>query len=80
MGNATNNAAEYRGAILGLKYARDNGYKNVSLQGDSQLVTNQVIILPHFSLFCSLTIIDVSKLAESSMRTIMFVLLNLTDR
>lgn len=45
LGNATNNAAEYGGAKLGLEYARDNGYTHVRMQGDSQLVTNQVLIL-----------------------------------
>ncbi|KAI3985800.1 hypothetical protein MKX01_026586 [Papaver californicum] len=41
-GNATNNVAEYRGMLLGMKYAMNEGYERISVQGDSQLVTNQV--------------------------------------
>ncbi|KAL3526453.1 hypothetical protein ACH5RR_011109 [Cinchona calisaya] len=42
MGVATNNAAEYRGAILGLKYALEKGFKHIRVQGDSKLVCMQV--------------------------------------
>lgn len=38
----TNNEAEYAGAILGLETARDMGYKEVALFGDSQLVVRQM--------------------------------------
>lgn len=44
MGVATNNAAEYRGLILGLKYAISKGFKHIRAQGDSKLVCMQVLI------------------------------------
>ncbi|XP_010485550.1 PREDICTED: uncharacterized protein LOC104763856 [Camelina sativa] len=42
VGIATNNVAEYRALILGLKSALDKGFKNVRVQGDSMLVCMQV--------------------------------------
>ncbi|XP_028771129.1 uncharacterized protein LOC114728390 isoform X2 [Neltuma alba] len=42
VGLATNNAAEYRGLILGLKHAIKRGYKHIRVQGDSLLVCNQM--------------------------------------
>ncbi|KAL2505117.1 Polynucleotidyl transferase [Abeliophyllum distichum] len=42
MGVATNNAAEYRGLILGLKYALQKGFKHIRVQGDSKLVCMQI--------------------------------------
>lgn len=39
----TNNVAEYRGAILGLRYALSKGFKYVRMQGDSKLVCMQVL-------------------------------------
>ncbi|MCL7051493.1 hypothetical protein MKW94_023917, partial [Papaver nudicaule] len=42
VGNATNNVAEYRGMLLGVKHAMNEGYERISVQGDSKLVTNQV--------------------------------------
>ncbi|KAF8103736.1 hypothetical protein N665_0185s0010 [Sinapis alba] len=42
VGTATNNVAEYRALILGLKSALDKGFKNVRVQGDSMLVCMQV--------------------------------------
>ncbi|GAB2276572.1 hypothetical protein Dimus_039197 [Dionaea muscipula] len=42
VGIATNNAAEYRGVILGLRYALKGGYKHVHVRGDSQLVCKQI--------------------------------------
>ncbi len=41
--NATNNEAEYQGAIIGLKKALEMGYKDAVLIGDSQLVINQLM-------------------------------------
>ncbi|CAI9111084.1 OLC1v1011220C1 [Oldenlandia corymbosa var. corymbosa] len=41
-GVATNNAAEYRGVILGLKYALEKGFKHIRVKGDSKLVCMQV--------------------------------------
>lgn len=49
VGIATNNVAEYRGAILGLKYALQSGYKHIRIQGDSKLVCMQVIVQPYTS-------------------------------
>lgn len=43
VGIATNNVAEYRGAILGLKYALQKGFKHIRVQGDSKLVCMQVL-------------------------------------
>ncbi len=40
---ATNNEAEYTGLILGLQAAREHGVKNIEIEGDSQLVINQVL-------------------------------------
>ncbi|KAJ4707560.1 Ribonuclease H protein [Melia azedarach] len=42
VGIATNNVAEYRAVILGLKYALKKGYKHVRAQGDSKLVCMQI--------------------------------------
>ena len=42
LGVTTNNVAEYRGLILGLKYAIRHGFKRIKVHGDSQLVCNQV--------------------------------------
>ncbi|KAK6128341.1 hypothetical protein DH2020_037915 [Rehmannia glutinosa] len=41
VGIATNNVAEYRGAILGLRFARQKGFKYIRIQGDSKLVCMQ---------------------------------------
>ena len=40
--SATNNQAEYTGLIIGLKYAVDNQIPDLLVQGDSQLVINQM--------------------------------------
>ncbi|XP_042502210.1 uncharacterized protein LOC122079644 isoform X2 [Macadamia integrifolia] len=42
VGIATNNVAEYRALILGLKYALEKGFTQIRAQGDSQLVCKQV--------------------------------------
>ncbi|CAM8975553.1 unnamed protein product [Rhodiola kirilowii] len=42
VGIATNNVAEYRSVILGLKYAFKKGFKHVRVKGDSNLVCMQV--------------------------------------
>lgn len=42
LGVVTNNVAEYRGLILGLKYAIRHGFKKIKVHGDSQLVCHQV--------------------------------------
>ncbi|XP_071713059.1 uncharacterized protein [Rutidosis leptorrhynchoides] len=42
LGVATNNVAEYRGVILGLRYALKLGFKHILVHGDSQLVCMQV--------------------------------------
>ena len=42
IGVATNNVAEYRALIAGLKHAREVGATEVEVLGDSALVVNQV--------------------------------------
>lgn len=42
MGEATNNVAEYRGLIEGLRYALSVGAKRISVFSDSELVVRQV--------------------------------------
>jgi len=42
LGIVTNNVAEYRGLILGLKYAIRHGFKRIKVYGDSQLICYQV--------------------------------------
>ncbi|XP_039017868.1 uncharacterized protein LOC120149001 isoform X1 [Hibiscus syriacus] len=42
LGVATNNAAEYRALILGLKHALKKGYTNIRVLGDSKLVCMQL--------------------------------------
>ncbi|XP_073269313.1 uncharacterized protein [Primulina huaijiensis] len=42
LGVATSNAAEYRGFILGLKYALGKGFTSVRVRGDSKLVCMQI--------------------------------------
>jgi ribonuclease HI len=52
---ATNNEAEYRALILGLKWALSNGYDSVVARADSKIIVNQVsgvwrINFPHLQL------------------------------
>ncbi|KAL1539377.1 hypothetical protein AAHA92_28003 [Salvia divinorum] len=42
IGIATCNYAEYRGVILGLRYAAEKGFTNIRVQGDSKLVCMQI--------------------------------------
>ncbi|XP_048229968.1 uncharacterized protein LOC8280792 isoform X2 [Ricinus communis] len=42
LGQVTNNVAEYRAMILGMKYALKKGYTKIRVQGDSKLVCSQV--------------------------------------
>ncbi|XP_061369755.1 uncharacterized protein LOC133312554 isoform X2 [Gastrolobium bilobum] len=42
VGHQTNNVAEYRALILGLRHAIKKGYKHIRVQGDSLLVCNQI--------------------------------------
>ncbi|KAK2647557.1 hypothetical protein Ddye_015046 [Dipteronia dyeriana] len=42
VGIATNNVAEYRALILGLKYALKKGFKHIRVYGDSMLVCMQI--------------------------------------
>ncbi|KAI6685862.1 hypothetical protein NL676_031775 [Syzygium grande] len=42
VGTATNNVAEYRAVILGLRYALEKGYRSIRVRGDSKLVCMQV--------------------------------------
>jgi ribonuclease HI len=44
VGIATNNVAEYRAVILGLKHALKKGYKHIRVRGDSKLVCMQVCL------------------------------------
>lgn len=42
VGIATNNVAEYRSVLLGMKYALKKGFKHIRVQGDSKLVCMQI--------------------------------------
>jgi ribonuclease HI len=42
LGNVTNNVAEYRALLLGLKCARELGATEVEVVGDSELIARQV--------------------------------------
>ncbi|XP_078182830.1 uncharacterized protein LOC144576343 isoform X2 [Carex rostrata] len=42
LGAATCNVAEYKALLLGLKYAHEKGFKNIQVQGDSNLVVKMV--------------------------------------
>ncbi len=42
LGTATNNVAEYRALLLGLKRARELGASEVEVVGDSELIAKQV--------------------------------------
>lgn len=42
IGTATNNEAEYRALIEGLRRARSEGVERVDVEGDSQLIVRQV--------------------------------------
>ncbi|XP_022887585.1 uncharacterized protein LOC111403348 isoform X1 [Olea europaea var. sylvestris] len=42
LGVATTSVAEYRGIILGLKYALGKGFTNIRVRGDSKLVCMQI--------------------------------------
>lgn len=42
LGTATNNVAEYRGVLLGLRRARELGASEVDLVNDSELVAKQI--------------------------------------
>ncbi|CAM6087811.1 unnamed protein product [Calypogeia fissa] len=57
LGKATNNVAEYRGLIAGMRRALDLGIQRIQVQGDSKLVTMQVrgkwkIINPSLAILC----------------------------
>ena len=43
LGHATNNVAEYRALLLGLKHARELGADDVEVIGDSELIAKQVL-------------------------------------
>ncbi|CAN0877438.1 Uncharacterized protein Mb2253c [Linum grandiflorum] len=42
LGRKTNNVAEYKAVLLGLRYALQRGYRKIRVQGDSKLVCSQV--------------------------------------
>ena len=42
IGEATNNVAEYRAVLLGLRLARELGARGVEVVGDSELVARQI--------------------------------------
>ncbi|XP_071732455.1 uncharacterized protein [Rutidosis leptorrhynchoides] len=42
LGVATNNVAEYRAMILGLRYALSKGFTNICVAGESKLVCKQI--------------------------------------
>jgi ribonuclease HI len=42
LGRATNNVAEYRALLLGLRHARELGASEVEVVGDSELIARQV--------------------------------------
>ncbi|KAL9364430.1 hypothetical protein Peur_042303 [Populus x canadensis] len=42
LGIATNNMAEYRAILLGMKYALEKGYTKIHVKGDSKLVCMQI--------------------------------------
>ena len=42
LGRQTNNVAEYEGLLLGLKHARELGYREVEVRADSQLLILQL--------------------------------------
>lgn len=44
LGAATCNVAEYKALLLGLKYAHEKGFKNIQVQGDSNLVVKMVFL------------------------------------
>ncbi|KAF3323481.1 Non-symbiotic hemoglobin [Carex littledalei] len=43
LGTETCNVAEYKALLLGLKYAHEKGFKNIQVQGDSNLVVKMVV-------------------------------------
>ena len=42
LGIRTNNYAEYMGLLIGLKFAKEKGIRNIKIEGDSNLVIQQV--------------------------------------
>ena len=42
LGIQTNNYAEYSGLLIGLKLAKQKGYKQIKIEGDSNLIIQQV--------------------------------------
>lgn len=61
VGIATNNVAEYRGAILGLKYALQKGFKHIRVQGDSKLVCMQVQFNYFYFMFSSKKVKELNR-------------------
>jgi hypothetical protein len=55
LGTQTNNSAEYKGLLLGLKEASNQGYEHVHVRGDSQLVCKQVSYLTE-SMHCPILV------------------------
>jgi ribonuclease HI len=42
IGEATNNVAEYRAMLLGIKLAKAHGAREIELVGDSELIVHQI--------------------------------------
>ncbi|KAJ6981813.1 hypothetical protein NC653_025038 [Populus alba x Populus x berolinensis] len=61
LGIATNNMAEYRAILLGMKYALQKGYTKIQVKGDSKLVCMQLKVL-----FCGNSGINLSTASPKS--------------
>ena len=57
LSNGTNNIGEYTGLLEGIKCCLENGIKNISVEGDSKLVVQQVakqwnVNQSHLKIYC----------------------------
>jgi ribonuclease HI len=66
LGVVTNNVAEYRGLILGLKYAIRHGFRRIKVHGDSQLVCNQVCLSSFISVITASSVLLLSSISALS--------------
>ncbi|WVZ23401.1 hypothetical protein V8G54_001945 [Vigna mungo] len=65
VGVATNNAAEYRAMILGMKYALKKGFTGIRIQGDSKLVCMQPHTGPLLSIALPAEVVDKDPFLET---------------
>lgn len=75
IGEATNNEAEYKALIAALESAHEKGCTSIDIQGDSQLIVNQVqnnwnVNKPHLQALCTRAQTLLNKFEEFSIKQV----------